>query len=121
MFDQLGDLVDMAAIRGRPVAPLLAIDGAEVARLVRPFVPDAHLLLLQPADIGVAAQEPEQFDDDRAQMQLLGGQDGKTLGQIEAHLVAEDRQRAGAGAVHLLHTLGQHPVHEVEILAHGRT
>ena len=28
--DQFGDLVDMPAVRGRPVAPLLAVDGAEV-------------------------------------------------------------------------------------------
>src|SRR3546814_2387025 len=72
LLDQFGDLIEMAAIGGRPIAPLLAVDGAEIAAFVGPFVPDGHLAILQPADVGVAAQEPEQFDDDRAQMALLG-------------------------------------------------
>ena len=32
-------------------------------------------------------------------MQLLGGDERKALGQIEAHLLAEQAQRAGTGAV----------------------
>jgi hypothetical protein len=32
-------------------------------------------------------------------MQLLGGQQREAVGEIEAHLVAEHGQRAGAGAV----------------------
>ena len=39
---------------------------------------------LQVGDVGVAAQKPEQFVDDRAQMQPLGGQQRKALGQVEA-------------------------------------
>src|SRR3546814_7478203 len=73
----------MAASGGRPIAPLLAVDGAEIAAFVGPFVPDGHLAILQPADVGVAAQEPEQFDDDRAQMALLGGQLRESRGAIE--------------------------------------
>jgi hypothetical protein len=81
---------------------LLAVDRAEIAILVGPFVPDAHLAVLQPADIGVAAQEPQQFDDDRSDVELLGGEQGKARREIEAHLVPEHRARAGAGAVHRL-------------------
>ena len=33
---------------------------------------------LQPADVGVAAQEPQQLDDDRAQVELLGRQQRET-------------------------------------------
>ncbi len=58
LLDQFGDLVDMAAACRLPVAPLLAVDRAEFARLVGPFVPDADLAVLQPLDVGVAAQEP---------------------------------------------------------------
>jgi hypothetical protein len=108
----------MAAVRRLPVAPLLAIDRAELARLIGPFVPDAHPLILQPAHVGVAAQEPQQLDDDRAQVQLLGGQHRKALRQVEAHLRPEHRQGAGAGPVHLLRATGEHAVHEIEILTH---
>src|SRR3546814_10564219 len=48
LLDQFGDLIEMAAIGGRPIAPLLAVDGAEIAAFVGPFVPDGHLAILQP-------------------------------------------------------------------------
>src|SRR4051812_44820103 len=89
----------MTAVPPLPVAPVLAVDGAEIAFLVGPFVPDADLLLLQPGDVGVAAQEPEQFDDDRTQMELLGPDQKEAFGEIEPHLVAEDREGARAGPV----------------------
>ena len=43
---------------------------------------------------------------------------GKPLGEIEPHLMAEHRQRAGAGAVALLHAVGEDVFHQIEILAH---
>ena len=75
-------------------------------------------MLLQPAHIGFAAQEPEQLVDDGFEMQLLGGDQRKAVGQIEAHLVAEDRARARAGAVALFHALFEDQFHQIEILAH---
>ena len=70
-------------------------------------------------DIGVAAQEPEQFDQDRAQMQLLGGEQREALGEVEAHLVAEHGERAGAGPVLLRDALVEDPAEEVEIGLHA--
>ena len=96
----------------------MAVDRAEIAALVGPFVPDADAVLLQIFDVGVAGQEPEQLVDDRFQVQLLGGDQRKAVGEIEAHLMAEHRQRAGAGAVALLHAVGEDVLHQVEILAH---
>ena len=43
----------------------------------------------------------------------------KALREVEAHLVAEHRQRAGAGAVVLLAPVGENAFHQVEVLAHG--
>ena len=43
---------------------------------------------------------------------------GKPCAEIEAHLMAEHRQRAGAGAVALFHAVGEHMFHQVEILPH---
>ena len=51
-------------------------------------------------------------------MQLLGRHQRKAAREIEAHLVAEDRQRAGAGPVILADAVVAHVAHEVEILLH---
>ena len=98
---------------------MIAIDRTQLAIGVGPFVPDGDAMLLQPMDIGFAAQEPEQFIDDGFQMHLLGGDQRKTLGQIEAHLVAEDGAGAGAGAVALFHARFEGQSHQIEILPHG--
>ena len=55
----------------------------------RPLVPDRDAALLQPARVAVAAQEPEQLEDDRAQVHLLGRDQREAFAQVEAHLVAE--------------------------------
>jgi hypothetical protein len=98
---------------------LFAIDGAEVTPLVGPLVPDAHAVRLEVADIGVAGQEPQQLMDDRLEVKLLGGQQREARGEIEAHLVAEHAQGAGAGAVGLSDAIVARPVEQIEILAHG--
>src|SRR3546814_4430562 len=89
MVEDQGDLVDVAAVRRRPGAPLRAIDRAQLALRVGPVVPDADAVALQVGDVGVALEEPQQFVDDRFQVQLLGGQQREALGQVEAHLVAD--------------------------------
>src|SRR5262249_50018391 len=113
------DLVDVAAVGGLPVAPLLAIDRAEITCLVGPFVPDADVAILQPIDVGIAAKEPQELDDDRAKMQLLRRQKRETVGQIEAHLRSEPGQGAGPRAVLLLDSAVEDQLHEVEILVHS--
>src|SRR6185503_12942509 len=95
----IGDLVDDASVLALPGTPLLAVDGSKLAFLVGPLVPDGDALFLEPTDIAVAAQEPEQFENDALQMQFLGGEQRKALAQIEAQLAAEHAARAGAGAV----------------------
>ena len=117
--DQMADLIDGLAVLRRPRAPLMAVHRSEIAALVGPFVPYADAVILQIFDIGVAGQEPEQLVDDRLQMQLLGGEHREAVRQPEAHLMAEHRQRAGAGTVVLLHAVGENAFHQVEILAHG--
>ena len=49
---------------------------------------------------------------------FFGGQQRKALRQIEAHLMAEQRQRAGAGSVLLAPALAQQQIEEIEILSH---
>jgi hypothetical protein len=66
LVEHPGDLVDAAAVGLGPGAPLPAVDGAEVAVRVRPFVPDGDAVGLQRPYVGVAGQEPQQFVDDGA-------------------------------------------------------
>ena len=56
-----------------------AIDRPEIAVLVRPLVPDLDAALLQPAHIGLAAQEPQQLIDHRFEVDLLGRDQRKAL------------------------------------------
>src|SRR3979490_2105428 len=97
----------------------MAINRTELALLVGPFVPDRDALFLEPAHIGVSGEEPEQLVDDGLQVQLLSGDEREALRQIEAHLVAEDGQRAGSGAVALLKAALEHAFHQIVILAHN--
>src|SRR5205085_10718639 len=89
---------NMLTIRRRPRAPLVAVDRAEVAVCVCPFVPDRDLVLVQPRNVRVAAQKPQQLVDDRAQVNFLRRQQRKASAEIEAQLMAEDAARGGAGA-----------------------
>ncbi len=114
-----GDLVDVPAVRGRPRPPLMPVDRAEFALRVGPLVPDADAALLQPADVGRALQEPQQLHDHRPDVHLLGGDQREPLGQVEPHLVAEDAQGAGAGAVGLDRPGPQDAIHQIEVLLHG--
>ena len=43
---------------------------------------------------------------------------GKPCVEVEAHLMAEHRDRAGAGAVALLDAVGEHVFHQFEVLPH---
>ena len=87
--------------------------------LVRPLVPDADAVIVEIFDVGVAGEEPEQFVDDRLEMQLLGRRQREAFGEIETHLMPEHRDGPGAGAVALLHAVGEDALHQIVILAHG--
>ncbi len=95
----LRDLVDVVSVGGRPAAPLHPIDRSQLAVAIGPFVPDGDAVLVQPLDIGIAAQEPEQFVDDRLQMNPLGGDQRESGRQVVAELMPENGPGPGTGAV----------------------
>ncbi len=99
VVDELFDLIDHAAIGANPRAPLAAIHGAEVAVFIRPLIPDADAVFLEIGDVGAALEKPQQFVDDGAQVEFFGGETGKALPQIIAHLAAKDGDGARARAV----------------------
>ena len=97
----------------------MPVDRAEIAIGIGPFIPDGDAVVAQIFDVGVALQEPEQLVHDRLQRQTLGGQHREAGRQGKAHLMAEHRQRAGAGAVVLLRAVTENSFKEVVILVHG--
>ena len=119
-IDDLRDLIDVPAIGRGPRAPLIAVDRAEVAVLVGPLVPDAHAVVFQVLNIGVALQKPQQLMNDGFEMHFLGGQQRKAGVQIKAQLRAEHAYRAGAGAVAFLRAVVEHVLQKINVLAHGR-
>ena len=114
-----GDLVNMAAIRRWPCAPLLAVNLAQVAVLVCPFIPDGNVIFVQIRNVSIALQEPEQFMNDRAQMAALCRHQREAFLQVEAHLVAKNGERTGTGAVIFRRALIEHFFHQFKILFHG--
>ena len=56
--------------------------------------------------------------NDRLGVQLLGREQRKSGAEVEAHLVAEDRQRSGARTIVLALTVVAHVAHEIEVFAH---
>src|SRR6185437_1235258 len=107
------------AVGRGPAAPLLAVHRAEVAVLIGPLVPDAHLVILEVTDVGIALQEPQQLVDDRAQVQLLGGDQREAVVEVEAHLPAEHAAGAGTGAVALLRAVFEHVREQVQVGLHA--
>ena len=110
----------MATVGRDPVAPLLAVNRPELTIVACPFVPNADAAILQPIIVGLAAQKPQQLDEDRADMKFLGRDKRETLLKIEAHLVAECAQRADASAVGLRYAMVENVPNEVVILLHHR-
>ena len=127
VFFDLGDdivnLVDAPAIGRAPVGPLRTIHAAQIAGFfVGPFIPDAHAVVVEPFDVGIAAQEPEQFINDRLGMHLLGGEQREGVAQRKPDLRAKERVRAGAGAVGLELAVFHDVSQQIEVLNHaGKT
>ena len=118
-FDDVRDLVDMGTVRRRPAPPLVTVHRAEIAVRIRPFVPDGDFVIVQELDVRVPAEEPQQLDDDRAEVELLRGEAGKSLGKIVAVLPPENGERASARAVATLHAVRENVGKKVQILFHA--
>ena len=105
-FHHLRELVYAAAVRGGPGAPLVPVDGAQIAVGIGPFVPDGDAVVLEELHIGISGDEPQELIDDGLEVHLLGGEQREALGQIEAHLIAEYALGARPGAVFLHDAVG---------------
>ena len=115
-IDRVLYLVDALAV---PIAPLVAVDGPEVAIWIGPRVPDrrviAEILLVR---VGRSREKPQQLAHDRLEQHLLGREQRKAVAKVVAGLRAEDRDRAGAGAILAALTVIEDVLDEIEILLH---
>ena len=116
--DHVVNLVERAAVGGAPVRPLRAVNAAQISVRVRPFVPDRHAVFVEPFDVRVAAQKPEQLVDDGLGVNLLRGKQRKRFAQRTADLRAENGKRARAGAVGLELTVFKDVPEQIEVLNH---
>ena len=117
--NELDDLVDLASVSRFPVPPLMAVNGPEITVFISPFVPDANAVFFQVTNVGIALQKPQQLVNNRAQMQLLGGQHREAGTEVEAHLPAEHGACAGAGTVCFWGALFENMAHQVKVLLHA--
>ena len=81
-------------------------------------VPDVYAVFDQIGDVGVAAQEPQQFVDHSFEEHLLGRQQRESLAQVEPHLMAEDAFCARARAVAADDAFGLDAAQKIEIGFH---
>src|SRR5215468_3313975 len=51
LFDEVANLINHPAVRRPPRPPLRAVNRAELAVLVRPFIPDSHTVVVQIFDV----------------------------------------------------------------------
>jgi hypothetical protein len=98
-FDNFGNLVDFLAV---PIAPLVAINGSEFAIFIGPFVPDLDAIFVEVGNIGVAFEKPQQFIDNRFEVEFFGRHHRETFRKIKAHLITENAFGSGSGAVAFL-------------------
>ncbi len=120
LFDDVGELVDRAAVAGLPRAPLFPVHRPQVASLVGPCVPDRDAMLGEVPGVGVAGNEPQQLMENGSSVQLLGGHHGESLGEIESHLMAKHAAGSDARPIGLGDAFVEHTLHEVEVLLHGQ-
>ena len=118
VFQQFCQLVDPPASWADPVAPLGAVNRTQITVLVCPLVPDPDAVFIEVADIGIAVQKPEQFVDDRSEVEFLGRDRRKTPGQVEPHLVTEVTDGPRAGTVGLAGAVIQDMLQKIQVGAH---
>ncbi len=121
LFDDAINLIQRPSVGGAPVAPLCAVNTAEIAVGVGPFIPDGDAAFVEIFDIGVAFEEPEQLVNDGFEMQFLGGENRKSVGEWKPGLGAENREGAGAGAVGLEPALFEDETEELVVLDNAAT
>jgi hypothetical protein len=70
-------------------------------------------------DVGVAPEKPEELVNDRFEVKLFGGEEGKAVAEGIAGLGAEDRVGTSAGAVVLEFAVVENEAEKLVVLFHA--
>ncbi len=109
-LDDVDDLLNLVDAFVVPVSPLSSVNRSEVAVGISPFVPDCHLMVVEILDVGVAADEPQELIDYRLDVSLLSCDEREAFGEVKPHLMPENADCSGAGAVAFLNALVENPL-----------
>ena len=113
------DLINGLPVWSRPRAPLVTINRAQFAVGVGPIVPYGNAVLAEPFDVGISPEKPQEFDNNRAQVELFSCQAGKALGQIETHLMPKNAPCSRTGAVAAVGAARKNSVQKIQVNTHG--
>ena len=121
-IEHIADLIDGAIgiirRRRRPAAPLRTIHGAQIAVLIGPFIPNMHIVFLQPTHVRGPLQEPQQLIGESLEKHRFRGEQRKILAQVESHLLTEQADGARARAIGLQRALRQNTTYQI-LIRHG--
>src|ERR1700690_960955 len=102
----------------REMAPEVAVRARHASALVGQRIPEPAAVLLEKADMRVAAQEPQVLDDDILPRDLFRREQREPLAKIDLVVDVERRERVDTRAVGLSCPFRQNFSHEVEICLH---
>src|SRR3546814_17709430 len=74
---------------GFPMAPLFAVNWAELAVLIGPLVPDGDAVVMQELDVRVAAEDQPQLPEHYLPVNAFGGQQREPLLELETDLAPD--------------------------------
>ena len=98
----------------------MAVNRPELAVRAGPLIPNGNAVVLEILYVGIAGNKPQKLIDYRLKMNFLGRKQGEAIGQIEAHLMAENTLCAHTGAIMLDGTFIHYFLQKVKILFHQR-
>jgi hypothetical protein len=103
--EALQELADSIKEHGviQPVVVTETENGYELVVGKRPLVPNFHIVVDKELYIGITAQEPQQFVNNRFDVHFFCGHERVTLGKVETHLIAKNAPGACPSAIVLLH------------------
>ena len=128
-LDQTIQLIDLDGLgrfgsgrRGStPATPLRAIDRAEFAVFIGPFVPDRDTVVFQGFRIRVSCDEPEQLVNDAFHMELLGRKEresGSLPREVETQLPSEDAASTRSRSVAFVDAVVENVLKQIQIGSH---
>jgi hypothetical protein len=118
LLNHSGDLIDVCSTGKGPGTPLVTVNRTQFSLFIGPVVPDLYVVIPQVTDVRISGEKPKKFVNDRAQMNLLGSQQGEVRGQTEACLISEHAECSRSRAILFFHAIFKNVLKQIQILTH---